>query len=520
MPGDKRAWTMAGGLPLLAALVPDGFSVTVIDESVEEIDFEDVGKFDVVGLTGMIVQRDRMLQILKKLKKLPCKVVVGGPYVSIDEDFFDGLCDTIFVGEADTTWPAYLDSVSHGRETHHRYEQKTPTDMTTVPPARLDVLKHQHYMSASMQYSRGCPFTCEFCDIIVIFGRRPRVKTPKQVLAELEGIRRAGFKICFMVDDNFIGNKVAVKKLLPEIIAWQIEHDYPLILSTEATLNLADDPELMDLMYQANFREVFIGIESPRPASLEETKKLQNLRGDTMSEKLCRIRDAGLVVSAGFIVGFDEDDAQIFDEQTKFIEDNHLGQVSLGILMALPKTPLYDRLLAEERLVDDGHVCNFKPKQLTRDQLVDGCSEVLAKLYSADAFFGRIRRNASVSPSFMQKRSAIIAKSANGNGGLKRKLAASSGVAVMGFRLGREAWKQGIFWRALGMYWRQYLRQNWSSGTQRLPLSTFLSLCILHWHHFRLTQMNETSTASSLNYFGAAPVTPAKTVPSNELNKG
>ena len=185
MPGDKRAWTMAGGLPLLAALAPQGAKVTVIDEAVEDIDFAALVGFDVIGLTGMIVQRDRMLEILNQLKSLPAKVVVGGPYVSIDEGFFDGVCDAIFVGEADTTWPAYLEAVANGGKTKYRYEQDSPTDMTQVPPARMDVLKHQHYMSASMQYSRGCPFTCEFCDIIVIFGRRPRVKTSKQVLAEV-----------------------------------------------------------------------------------------------------------------------------------------------------------------------------------------------------------------------------------------------------------------------------------------------------------------------------------------------
>ena len=225
MPGKKRAWTMAGGLPLLAALVPDGVDVTVIDESVEDINFEDLARFDIIGLTGMIVQRDRMLEILEKLRPLPAKVVVGGPYVSIDEAFFDGMCDAIFVGEADTTWPEFIRSFVAGEETSVRYEQDRPTDMTRVPPARMDVLKQQHYMSASIQYSRGCPFTCEFCDIIVIFGRRPRVKTPEQVLTELEGIRLSGLKICFMVDDNFIGNKVAVKKLLPSIIAWQEKHD-------------------------------------------------------------------------------------------------------------------------------------------------------------------------------------------------------------------------------------------------------------------------------------------------------
>ncbi|WP_245306351.1 radical SAM protein [Roseovarius aestuariivivens] len=499
MPGDKRAWIQPGALPLLAALVPEPHEVVLIDEAVEDIDFGDLRRFDVIGVTGQIVQRDRMRDILHALRDLPGKVVVGGPYASIDEGFFEGLCEAIFIGEADHSWPAFLDDLAQGRPLQARYEQTTPTDMTCLPTARRDLLKSQHYMSASIQYSRGCPFTCEFCDIIVIFGRRPRVKEPAQVVAELDAVHKAGFGVCFVVDDNFIGNKVAVKKMLPAIIDWQQAHGYPLVLSTEATLNLADDPELMDLMVEANFREVFIGIESPRAAALQETKKLQNMRGESMSVKLERIRDAGLVVSAGFIVGFDEDDAEIFEEQVRFIEENSIGQVSLGLLMALPKTPLHARLQAEGRLTDDSEMCNFIPRQMTREDLVTGCANTLRRLYTAEAFFGRILRNISVSEGFKTRRAEMVAREQR-----RGSARARADSLAMAFRLCLAMARARVLRRGVAMYLDVYRFQG---VADRLSVSTFLSLCVLHWHHYRLTHLNaENGFARSMNYFNAAPV--------------
>ena len=181
--------------------------------------------------------------------------------------------------------------------------------MTQTPLPRYDLLKVDRYASGALQYSRGCPFQCEFCDIIVIYGRRPRVKKPEQLVAELDEMRRAGFHSAFIVDDNFIGDKRKAKALLELLVPWMEQHQYPLRLTTEASIDLADDPELLDLMYRANFRSVFIGIETPRQASLVETKKYQNMRGDSLAAKLARIQDAGLDINAGFIVGFDSDDA-------------------------------------------------------------------------------------------------------------------------------------------------------------------------------------------------------------------
>ena len=504
-PGDKRAWTMGGALPLLAALTPAGHDVRLIDESVEVIDFDRLDDYDIIGLTGMIVQRDRMKEILQRLRPLPGLVVVGGPYASIDEAFFDGLCDALFVGEAEQTWPGFVGDVALGRPIRRRYEQAEPTDMALVPKPRIELLKSHHYMSASMQFSRGCPFRCEFCDIIVLFGRRPRVKTADQMLAELDDIRQTGLNICFIVDDNFIGNKPAVMRLLPEIIRWQERHGYPLVFSTEATLNLADDPDLMAMMVKANFREVFIGLESPRPASLQETRKTQNLAGDGMAAKLDRIRDAGLVVAAGFIVGFDADDDRIFAEQYDFIADNALAQVSLGILMALPRTPLYDRLRDEGRIIEDGHACNYLPRQMSRDALTDGCAALLRDLYEPEAFFSRLYDNIDRSPSFQEHRARMVARSAGAPSRFGDWLAQWRNLVTMTGRLSRALHRAGML-REIGLRYAR-IRFAAKKGSRRhLPLPTFISLCTLHWHHYRLTHLSVEDGARAVNIYDAAPV--------------
>ena len=296
------------------------------------------------------MQKNRTREILLKLRQLGIFTAVGGPFVSVKEDFFDGLCDVKFVGEAETTWPQFLDDFASGAPTEKRYKQSQPTDMSQAPRPRFDLLKADRYASGALQYSRGCPFQCEFCDIIVIFGRRPRVKEPDQLVAELDDMRRVGFHSAFIVDDNFIGDKKKAKALLTKLIPWMEQHNYPLRLTTEASIDLAEDPELMDMMYRANFRSVFIGIETPRLDSLKETKKFQNVRGDSLEAKLARIQKAGLDINAGFIVGFDSDDKGIFEDQFRFIQDNGITLAMVGMLQAIPTTPLYERLRARGTL--------------------------------------------------------------------------------------------------------------------------------------------------------------------------
>jgi radical SAM superfamily enzyme YgiQ (UPF0313 family) len=385
-------------LPLLAALTPPEHSVTLFDENVQEIDWERCQRADIVGVTGMIVQRQRMREILLELKRRGVFTVLGGPWITVQPDDFADLRDVVFIGEAEETWPQFLAEWGEGR---HRdsYEQAEKTNMATVPKPRFDLLPMRRYVYGTMQVSRGCPFTCEFCDIIVVFGRRPRLKTSAQVIAELDNLVASGKSDAFVVDDNLIGNKKAIKPILRDIIAWQRANGYPLNLTTEASIDLAEDDEMLELMVEANFESVFIGIESPNEDALRETKKIQNLtdRGGTMLDKVHHIQQAGLEVWCGMIVGFDSDDASVFEAQRSFISRSRIALAMVNILNALPRTPLFTRLDREGRLRNSGEAenfgvvtANFIPAQISRNALCEGYLDLMRELYSPAAFFGRL----------------------------------------------------------------------------------------------------------------------------------
>jgi radical SAM superfamily enzyme YgiQ (UPF0313 family) len=389
----KKANLPTTALPLLAALTPDTHQVTIIDENVEPIDFDRCARADIVGVTGMVVQRVRMREILVELKKRSAYVVVGGPWITVNETYFGELVDVAFIGEAEETWPRFLTDWQEGTVSA-RYEQSEKTDMSRVPAPRLDLLKIQHYAFASLQFTRGCPFQCEFCDIIVVFGRRPRLKTPKQILAELDDLLKYKIPLAFIVDDNLIGNKKAMKELLKHVIAWQETNGYPLAFTTEASIDLADDAELMELMARANIGSVFVGIESTSEEALREAKKLQNIRpGGTMVEKVRRIQAAGMEVFGGLMVGFDSDTENVFASQRRFADSARLSIAMVGMLSAIPKTPLYDRLAAEGRL-DHSDVSeygtNVIPLQMSREALSKGYLGLMAELYDPSAFFKRL----------------------------------------------------------------------------------------------------------------------------------
>jgi radical SAM superfamily enzyme YgiQ (UPF0313 family) len=391
----KRANLPVSCLALLASLVPDHHDVTLVDENVEEIDFDRLGRADLVCLTGMSIQGRRLIEILEEVKAHGVPVVVGGPMATVEPEMLEGLADVIFVGEADETWPQFLREWEEG---NHKtlYKQTEKSNMEVLPLPRVDLLKADRYMFGSLQISRGCPFTCEFCDIIVTFGRKPRLKTSTQVIAELEAFERAGLKIVFVVDDNLIGNKKAIKKVLRDIIAWQQECGYPLTLFTEASLDLAEDDELMELLGLANFQSVFIGIETPNEDSLKETKKLQNVRpkAGSLLDRVHRIQDHGIDVWCGMIVGFDNDDPSIFNVMPKFLEDARISAALIGLLHAIPTTPLYDRLKKAGRLNDEEaaerYGTNVVPLGMSRDALRDGFIDVMGQCYAPDAYFKRL----------------------------------------------------------------------------------------------------------------------------------
>ena len=386
-------------LVLLAGLTPSEHSVSIIDENVEEIDYERCRHADIVGLTGMGVQRQRIHAIIIELKRRSIFTVVGGPWATVSPEDVEPLADVVFIGEAEETWPRFLAEWSEGRQ-QSRYEQADKTDMATVPSPRFDLLKMEKYLYGSLQVSRGCPFTCEFCDIIVVFGRRPRVKTVAQVIAEMEGLVAAGMHDAFIVDDNLIGNKKAIKTILREIIAWQETHGYPLSFVTEASIDLAEDEEMMRLMVEANIDTVFVGIESPNEDALRETKKIQNLtdRSGTALQKVHRIQEAGLMVTCGMIVGFDSDDESVFEAQRQFVHEARIGLAMVNILCAIPQTPLFKRLSAAGRLVEGNPmnrhstfaVSNVVPLKMSQETLSDGYLNLMRSLYTVDAFFSRL----------------------------------------------------------------------------------------------------------------------------------
>ncbi len=370
-------------LPTVAGITPPGHEVVLCDENVEAIDY-DVDA-DVVGLTGYVVHKQRMFAIAEEFRRRGKFVVVGGPFASLCPEEVRDKFDVVFVDEAEHTWPQFLRDFQAGCW-KSEYRQVEKPSMHDSPLPRFDLLKIDQYRSMTIQFARGCPFNCEFCDIIVMYGRRPRTKTVAQVMAEVRELDRLGIRNIFVVDDNFIGNKKEAKQLLRAIVEWQKAGGYRMEFMTEVTLNIAQDDELLELMREANFTTIFIGIESPRPASLRESHKTQNLR-ESLLDSVHRVQRAGMEVMAGMIVGFDHDDPSIFDEQFRFIQDARIPVSMTGMLQALPQTPLHARLAKEGRLLaesvgDQFVFTNIVPQGMSRVQLYEGYKTLLQRLYS------------------------------------------------------------------------------------------------------------------------------------------
>ena len=401
----RDAMMPTSALPLLAALTPDHHEVVIIDEAVEAFDPESLKDADIVGLTGMSVQRQRMKEIACQVKQMDRLLVVGGPWITVQEDYLADLTDVIFIGEADQTWPVFLDAWEQGSYLP-RYEQAGRTDMTTLPPPRTDLLRLNRYLQGSVQISRGCPFLCEFCDIIVTFGRKPRVKTADQVIRELEAWRQAGMGAVFLVDDNIIGNRQKLIPILDRIIEWQQTHHYRVSLHTEASLNLADDDELLEKFVEANIRTVFVGVETPNPVALRESRKFQNMGSSRQGMPECeedaegfllrrihKIQGRGIKLTCGVILGFDSDTSGVFESQQRWLKQSGILHAMIGQLTAIPKTPLYERLKKEGRLDESepsAYGTNVIPLNLGREELDKGFVELLRQTFEPDAYFDRM----------------------------------------------------------------------------------------------------------------------------------
>jgi radical SAM superfamily enzyme YgiQ (UPF0313 family) len=394
------------GLITVAALLPSSWDVRLINRNTEELTDSDLAWADVVMTGGMLPQQHDTLEIIDICRAHGKPVVVGGPGITSSPHIY-ARADFRVLGEAEGIIDKFIEAWEAGAREGTFEAEKFTVDVTKGPIPRFDLLKFDQYLHVGVQFSRGCPFTCEFCDIIELYGRVPRAKTNAQMLAELEALYQLGYRghVDF-VDDNLIGNKKAVRSFLVELRTWLDEHDYPFEFTTEASVNLADDTNLLQAMNEANFVGVFVGIESPDTDTLIMTKKKQNTRR-SLVESIHRIYAAGLFVHAGFIVGFDTEKNAVAEAMIELIEDAAIPVCMVGLLYALPNTQLTRRLESEGRLYPEPavvpkgnvdqctHGLNFDTLRPKQDILLD-YKRVLEKIYDPIAFAGRLRRLAGL----------------------------------------------------------------------------------------------------------------------------
>ena len=391
---SKRAGQPPLGLLTVAALLPVEWEKRLVDLNLTTLTTDDLRWADYVFLGGMSIQAESAREVIARCNEVGTKVVAGGPLFTARHEEFHGV-DHFILNEAEITLPPFLEDLRRGQP-KHLYTTTEWADLATTPLPMWELIDSHQYATMNIQYSRGCPYDCEFCDITVLYGRLPRTKSGSQVIAEMDALYRYGWRgHVFFVDDNFIGNRAKLKKeILPRIIRWMEETHYPFSLGTEASLNLSDDPELLDLMARAGFEEVFVGIESPNEGSLDECRKIPNKNRD-MIASVKRLQKAGLQVQGGFIVGFDHDPASIFDTLIQFIKESGIVVAMVGLLNAPVNTRLYHRLGKEDRLLkgfsgdNTDFSMNFIPK-MNRQALVDGYRKVLTTIYSPREYCQRV----------------------------------------------------------------------------------------------------------------------------------
>jgi len=393
----KKASFPPLGLLTVAAMLPAGWEKKLVDMNVRPLDDADIRWADCVMISAMVVQQDSAREVIARCRSLGTKTVAGGPLFTQGYEFFEEV-DHLVLDEAEVTLPPFLADLEKGCA-QRMYTSKERPDITRTPVPMWSLLDMKKYSSTNIQYSRGCPYNCEFCDIVVLNGRVPRTKSREQIIAELDSLYNRGWRDgIFIVDDNFIGNKRKLKReILPAIIEWQKARKYPSMLLTETSINLADDEELMDLMVDAGFDTVFIGIETPNEDSLAECSKQQN-RGRDLVASVKKIQNHGLQVQGGFIVGFDSDPDSIFKSQINFIQRSGIVTAMVGLLNAPPGTKLHQRLKREDRLLFDGNISgdntdcslNFVPK-MDREMLISGYRNILATIYAPSQYYRRVK---------------------------------------------------------------------------------------------------------------------------------
>src|ERR1051325_5203370 len=380
------------GLLTVSALLPASWERRLVDLNIESLKQTDIEWADMVFATAMLVQKESLREVVKRCKAHGKRIVLGGPYVTSTREELPP-ADHVFRGEAETTLPEFIADLERG-EAKPVYQAPERPALAITPQADFHLANLKRYSAMSVQYSRGCPFSCEFCDIIEIYGRVPRTKSNQQILAEFDALYDLGWRgTLFIVDDNFIGNKKNVRQLMPELAKWQKDHNYPFSLLTESSLNLADDAALLASMRDAGFRRVFIGIETPVEESLHEAQKSQN-RGNLL-DQVKTIQSYGMEVMAGFIVGFDNDPIDIFERQIDFIRKSAIPLAMVGLLNALPDTQLWKRLEREGRLLGEASgnntVCTFNFKtRMDPALLIKGYQSIMQTIYSPREYYQRV----------------------------------------------------------------------------------------------------------------------------------
>jgi radical SAM superfamily enzyme YgiQ (UPF0313 family) len=385
------------GLVTVAAMCPAHWQLRLIDEAIDQVRDEDILWADLVMVSAMLVQMENVANILLRARALQRRTIIGGPCASSIPEILVEYADHVVAGEPEEVFTQITNDLEAGTA-KRLYEVQERPSVTSTPIPRFDLLKIEKYASMPVQFSRGCPFQCEFCDIITIYGRKPRTKTPQQLMSELEALYDLGWrKEVFIVDDNFIGNRKLALEMLKDLQEWQEARSFPYSLYTEASIDLAQYPALIEAMVRANFFYVFIGIESPSTKSLTETKKLQNLRQDPI-EALQLIHHKGLWITGGFIVGFDADTEEIFQQQIDFIESAAIPWAMAGFLKAPPTTALFKRLVDEGRLMpNEGSIDNFSPPNfrtvMPKIVLLEGFQRILKTIYDPETFYERAGRS-------------------------------------------------------------------------------------------------------------------------------
>lgn len=462
---SKKSLLPPLGLLTVASILPESFEKKLVDINVSTLDDSDIAWADYVFITGMVIQKKSVDQIIKRCKKLNVKTVAGGPlFTAMPEDYYSKV-DHLVLKEAETTLPDFLKDIENGCPSPYYTTHRKP-DLKDSPIPQWDLIDMEQYALMGIQYSRGCPYNCDFCDVTRLFGKALRTKTKEQIIAELDSLYNTGWRgELFFVDDNFIGKKHVLKKeLLPAIIDWRERRNRPFAFNTQASIDMVDDEELMDLMAKAGFNCVFIGIESPSEESLAACNKSQNT-GRDIQAAVKKIQEYGMQVQAGFIVGFDTDEPGVFDRMIHLIQNSGIVMAMVGLLNAPRGTQLYNKMLRENRLTlpptGDNMDCtmNFVPK-MDIQELLGGYQKVLNTIYSQKYYCKRIK---------------TFLKNYNLSRRSRAKITSSEIKALF-----RAIWRIGIMEKGKIHFWRLLI---WSlKKPRRLPLAVRFSI---YGYHFR-----------------------------------